>query len=167
MSSTKTAVKERKIPYQIYNGNGQLLTVYLPRQFSWILEEALDNLTLPQILTFISKIFTAAGVNWDKKSLKTFLEIVREENIPVVLVNKKDIVNLRDGKIKLSLFKKWGVIYLGSLWVPVNNSITAEQINLLKKESPDTLVAIQKTTEEQPFIEEIQAKKLKIVYFEE
>jgi len=165
--NSNTKEKEELIPYRTRDENGRLLIVKLPENIFHQLRALFGNLTKSQILTFINKLLSRS-MAWDSLAVDELKKIVKEENIPTIVVDKNELRKLEITARRMeSQFKKWGIVYQGKLHVPCDSNLTVEQLKRLRRDFPKTQLAIIRTSEEQPSPEEISVSELKIVYFDE
>ena len=155
---------QRSLALEILDENNHLLKTWFPPQFYYLFQALFEDMTKPQILAFINLLLITNG-SWTMTKINQLKRRVQQKNISAIVIDKNQL-----GKSTTAVVSrqgKWGIIYEGKLHNPCNPTITLQNLKELQKTSPDTLVAIVTTTEQQPSPEEVKVSELQIVYFDE
>jgi hypothetical protein len=158
---------EEVIPLKMREGTRRA-EIKLPAPFFHFVSQLMTNFPglkdLSNILVFFNQLSTRNF--WTTDELKKLALEINNENLQVTVIEQKKLaayerlINHNDKQ------RKWGIIYQNKLYIPANESFTVENIKQIIKTQPESLIAIKSTAELQPFIVEVPAKELNIVFFD-
>lgn len=158
---------EEVIPLRMREGTRRT-EIKLPAPFFHFVSQLMTNFpglkNLSNILVFFNQLSTRNF--WTTVELKKLALEINFENLPVTVINQKKLAVYERHVSHNDKPRKWGIIYEGKLHVPANESFTVENIRQIIKTQPETGIAIKSTAELQPFIQEVPAKELKIIFFD-